>query len=463
MSLRTQVLRGGTYLVLRQGLGAIISAVGILLLTRAIGPDAYGIWAAALGIYTYLFILSRWGIEVYLIRHEEEPQPQDYNQAFSLLLLSGLVGAGLAVLALPMLERWVRLDGFSSVAVTVLVGLPVSLVSLVPLARLERALDYRKVAAIELSGQTTTYLVAVPLAYGGLGPWAPVSGWWAQQLLTLALLYRASAYRPRLHWEPARVRAMLGYGSGYSASQSLWQLRTLVNPLVVGRYAGAEAVGYVALTIRLVEQLSSLTTIASRISLPVLARLQRDPVRLMKAVTEGTSLQIMVLGPILVGFSWASPWIIPPLFGPRWLPVTEVFPFIALSYLSMTMLHMCSSALYVLRKNVQVAVFHLLHVAMFAGAALLLVPSLGIRGYGWAEVAALPSYLLSLTFVTLYIGKPSFTRAGIWFTALIIPLFGSQLSSWAWVSVIVPLLWPATRKELTQATKMVLRSGSRAQ
>src|SRR5215213_8041747 len=103
MSLRTKVWRGGAYLFVRQGLGIAISTVGVILLTRMIGPGAYGIYGAAFGFYTYLSILSQWGVEVYLVRREGEPQPQDYHQAFSLLLLLGLAGAGAAILVLPLL------------------------------------------------------------------------------------------------------------------------------------------------------------------------------------------------------------------------------------------------------------------------------------------------------------------------------------------------------------------------
>src|SRR5918997_6976997 len=105
MSLRTKVLRGGVYLAVRQGLGMAISTGGIILLTRTIGPGAYGLYGAAFGINTFLLILCTWGVEVYLIRREGEPQLQDYHQAFSLLLLLGSVGAGLAILMLPFLER----------------------------------------------------------------------------------------------------------------------------------------------------------------------------------------------------------------------------------------------------------------------------------------------------------------------------------------------------------------------
>src|SRR5215217_6546849 len=138
MSLRAAVLRGGFYLILRQGLGIVISAAGLVLLIRTIGPEAYGLFAAALGIHSYLGSLSSWGVHIFLIRHEGEPQPQDYHQAFSLLLVLGLVGVGSALLLLPLMEQWVRLEGFGPIAATLFAVLPVSLLGMVPAARIER-------------------------------------------------------------------------------------------------------------------------------------------------------------------------------------------------------------------------------------------------------------------------------------------------------------------------------------
>jgi O-antigen/teichoic acid export membrane protein len=463
MSLRAKVMRGGVYLFVRQGLGVAIGTIGVILLTRTIGPGAYGLYGAALGIYIYLVSLSSWGVEVYLIRREGEPQPQDYHQAFSLLLVLGLAGAGVAILTLPLLERWMRLEGFGPVATALFAGLPVVLLSRVPLAHLERALDYRSVALIELSAQAVFYLVALPLAYQGLGPWAPIGGWWGQEILRLGMLYRTSGYRPRLYWESARVRAMMRYGLGYSSSIWVWQMRMLVNPLVVGRYAGADAVGYVTLTIRIVEQLSFVKEFAWRLSIPALARVQESLSRMGKAVTEGMSLQLMAVGGPLVGFGLVAPWVIPNLFSPRWLPVLEIYPFIALGYMANAVFNMHSSALYVLRMNWKVTVFGLVHIILFAGSALFLIPSLGLRGYGWAEVAALPSYIFLHFFVTAYVGRPRYAYAGIWFTAWAIPLLSSQLlGAWTAICIIAPLIWPGTRRKLLQMAATIWRSFSEA-
>ena len=235
MSLRTTAVRGGLYMGLRQGLGIAVSTIGLILLTRILGPEAFGIWVAALGIYDYFLKLSGWGVDIYLIRQEGEPSAQDYHQAFTLLLLSGLAGTGLAFLALPLIGRWTGLEELGPVAAFLFAGLSVNLMNRVPLALLERALDYRKVALIELSELLVLYPLAIRLGYQGLGAWAPVAGWWASRLVSLGLAYYLSGYRPRFYWETGRIRAMVRFGTGYAAAEWVWMLNTLVKRLIVGR------------------------------------------------------------------------------------------------------------------------------------------------------------------------------------------------------------------------------------
>jgi PST family polysaccharide transporter len=436
----------------------LIGFVGVLLLTRTIGPEAYGLYAACLGVYTYLFNLGQWGIGVYLIRREGEVTPEDYHQAFSLLILLGIGVGILGFLGLPLLASWTRLEGFVSMAATIFAGLPLNLLSLPPLAQLERALNYRKVALVELMGQIAYYLVALPLAFGGLGVWAAAAGWWCQLLLTIGLLYKVSGYRPRWRWDPIRLKTMANYGLGFSASIWVWQLRSLVNPLIVGHYAGAEAVGFIALAIRLVEYLGFVKGAAWRLSIAALAKLQDERTRLTKALTEGMCLQILALGPFFLGFILIGPWLLPTLFGERWIPVMQIFPFIALSYLVNALFSLHSSVLYVVRRNWAVAFFHLIHIILFAGGALLLVPRLRIIGYGWGEVMALLSYPIIHFQVIKYVGKPDYLLAGVWTLAFATSFFWQ----WAGIAAFLPLLgtlvWPATWKIFRSYWRIMVRS-----
>jgi PST family polysaccharide transporter len=444
------------YLALRQGIGIVVATFGALALTRAIGPEAYGVWWTALGIYMYLNQASQCGMQVYLVRREDEPAPDEFHQAFTLLMVVGGGVAALALLALPFLQQWVRVDGFTPIALVLFAGLPANLLRVVPTARLERNLNFRAAASIELSGQVASYAVALPLAFAGFGPWAPLAGWWTETILCTALLFRVTAYRPRLRWDGAQARSMLRYGLGFTSSSLVWQLRTLVSPLIVGRYAGADAVGFVALTVRLVDQLSFVKNATWRLSIAALARIQGERDRLRKAVSDGTSLQVAALGPALAAFGLAAPWLVPMVLGDDWLPLLYLYPLVALAALSNAMFNLHSSALYVLRANWKVAAFNVAYVVLFVSAALVLVPRLGAAGYGWAELVALPSYALLHAFVVSKLGSPGYARAGIWFAASAVCLFGWQLGPWAWTAILVPLVLPVTRQEIVRNVATVL-------
>jgi O-antigen/teichoic acid export membrane protein len=455
--LRRQVFRGGAYLSARQLVGLAINLFGPIYLLRKIGPDNYGLYATVLGILTYLALLATWGVEIYLTRHSEEEEcPEIYHQGFTILVVLAATGVVASLCAIPLLDRWLSIRSFQPVAHAMFLGLPLLTLRLVPLAKLERRLDYRRITIIELGGQLCFYAVALPIAVRTHAVWAPVVGWWFQQALLLVLFFVAAGYRPCLRFEPGSSKRILGYGLGISASLWIWQLRMLVNPLVVGRFAGAEAVGYVALAVRVAESLSFAKSAAWRISIAALAKIQNDLVRLSRAISQGMSLQSLAVGPPLLAFALAGSPLIRTFFGGRWSPVMLVYPFIALSYLVNSVYSLHSSALYVLAENWDVALFHLVHISLFAGAALLLVDRLGIRGYGWAEIVAMPSYVLLHVLTSRRIAKPPYSKiVTTWWLAFGLAFF-EPLLGWPALLGLAFFLWPSSLRCLAEYAKEVI-------
>jgi PST family polysaccharide transporter len=395
---------------------------GVILLTRLIGPTNYGLYAGPIAIITFISNLAQMGVNVYLVRREDTLAEAVYHQAFSFLLLSGLGLAGLGLLLSPWLAHWLADPRFLGPLQALMLLLPLMVLSKPAIARIERALDYRKIAGLDLIGQLLFYALALTLAWRGFGVWAPIAGFGLWQTWTLGASYSLARYRPRWHWSPKLLREMLGYGLSYSASLWVFQLRNLVNPLVVGRYLGAEAVGYVALAIRLVGVLGFVGGAAWRLSIPALAKVQQDLPRLRRALEEAMGLQILAQGPLLAGAALLSPWVLPAMFGDRWDSVLLVYPFIALGSLVNAVFNMHSSVLYVLQRNWAVTVFHIVYILLFAGAALLLVPRLGVLGYGVAEVAALGSYPVIHRYVA-QLFPFRYGRALPWLVAFVPPLF----------------------------------------
>ena len=447
-SLRQCAIKGGTYLAVRHSVGVVFAVIGQPLLARIIGPPAYGLWVAAVQLSTCVRSLSGWGIDVYLIRKEGELPRITCDQAFTMLASLGLIGTGLTLTAIPLIERWTRLHGLPPILAAVSAAMPLTLIALVPAAKLERALDYRVLGTIELVGRGIFYVVALALAAHGLGVWGLVVGVWLEQVFSVTMLHIAAEYKPRFRHDPALAREMVRYGLGFSGSVWLYQLRGLVSPFIVGRYAGAAAVGYIGLAERLVAVAGFAKDATWRLSMAVLAKVQDDKSRLGRAVTEGSRLQVLAMASTLLMLGLVLPQVLTHFFGEKWAAVAQVYPFIAAGALANSVFNIHASVLYVLRRNNNVSIFNGAYVILFGAAAFLLVRGAGWLGYGWAELIAIPSYTLLHAYTAAQVQSLDYRFTIPLALAAGSAFFWSYLGAPALSGLLIVGLYPATWKLL---------------
>jgi PST family polysaccharide transporter len=385
-------LRNGAFLAARYLLGTLVSLGNMLVMTWWIGPHAYGVFVTAITMTAFLATLSRAGLDTYLVRSEFEPGSNPWKTASTIItgISTGLVFLGLVTI--PALVRWYGTREFVGPYVVLLASIPLVGLTGVPMAKLERELNFGRAAGIELTGQMLSLATAVALAWLGFGIWAPVAGQLVWQVFVLGAASVTSKTMPGFAWDLSQARAMLRYGLGLTASLRAWQLRTLVNPLLVGRIAGVEAVAYVAFAIRVAEGLGTLRLAAGRISLAALSRVQDNQELFRGSLQRALRLQVLTLGPLLVLFALCGRWIIARWIGVRWLPSMQIYPFVAAGVLVNSIYNLQASALFVLGRPWTVLRAYLAHVAILGGGTAFLVPLVGISGYGWAELAACLGY-----------------------------------------------------------------------
>ncbi|NMF64867.1 oligosaccharide flippase family protein [Brasilonema octagenarum] len=456
MGLRSKVIKGGALMVIRQALGILLSLIGVLFITKVIGPAQYGLYGVSYGIVSFLGGLGIWGLDVYLLRKTSNPDQQDYNQVFTLLLCISSLFTLTLVLGQHIIAQMLNVPESAPLLATLGLTLPLSLLNLPLTIKLDRDLNFQRVAYIELISQVSYYVAALPLAHylapKELGAWAPAGGLWLQQITMVLLTVFSTDLRPRLCWKPSLIREMLVYGLSYSSSTWIWQLRSLVNPVIVGRFAGLEAVGFIALAIRIAEMLAFAKSVTWRLAMAALAKLENDPLRLRKSIEEGMRLQALAVGLPMAAFAIVAPVILPVVFGKVWTPLLQVFPLIAIGYIANSIFNLHSSVLYLLGKNLSVTWFHTAHIVLFAGSAFLLVPYLGMVGYGWAEIAALGSYIVIHIFIAKEIGSPNYTVALGWVTisvaVLILSTVNETVRYLSCVLLLLPLLSSKERNSL---------------
>jgi len=448
--LRGQATQGATFMAAREGVGVAIGLVGVVLLTRLMGPAAYGVYAAAVALLGYLTSLGQWGLRVQLVSRPVEPEPDEYKQAFTLLVLLGVLGMAVGFVAAPVFESWSRIHGLALPVRVLITALPGMLAVQVPRSQLERRIAYRQIATVELISQLTFYAIALPAAFLRMGVWAPVAGLWGQQLVIWVLVSIAAGFRPRLHWEAGRVSNMLRQGFQFTVASWLWQARSLVNPLIVGHFLGATGVAFVDLAVRFADNLSFLRSTASRISLPILSQLQLEAGRLVRTIEEGTRWQMLPLGLGFVAFTWLAPFAVPLVFGSEWSPVLRLLPFVAFGYLTNTLFSLQVSGLFVLRRYLDVAAVHLVHLSLFALAAAVLVPRVGLIGYGFGEIAGTAAYVLLHLIFSRVVQRPDYRVVGVWWIAFSAACFVQPIGWWMAIPLLILLVSPGFWRQVRE-------------
>jgi PST family polysaccharide transporter len=446
-SLRTRVLRGGSFMVARQALGMVISLVGVILVTRLIGPAEYGRFAACIGIYSYCFILASWGIDIYLMRRPEGQADRTLlDQAFTLLLLFSILAGGVGLALAKPIEALVNVEGFAPMVSVFFLGLPVALVVLPARVKLERDLDYHRIAVIELFAVFQFQATALALAWYGFGAWSLILSWVVNQSLTLLLICLAARYLPRWSWSRASFREMIKFGSGYTASSGIIQMRVLINPLIVTPLAGVTAAGYVGMASMFVFRLSVVKYLSEKMSVAALAKVQdqRDKVRAL--VGEGMQLHVLCVGLPLTAFSLVGPWLIPRLMGEQWGPVAQLVPLVAIGFLVNAVFGLHSCVLQIYERNWDVAAFNVVLMVLLFGGSAVLVPRLdaGYLGYGWAEVMTIPAYLVIHILLRRQVGAPDSRVALVWTAGLSLLMLHPWLGWGAVAGAGLVLLWPMT-------------------
>jgi PST family polysaccharide transporter len=240
------------------------------------------------------------------------------------------------------------------------------------------------------------------------GYWGPIAGI-ALQYLLLSLMasycYRIS-WRWRWRWQ--FIGSALRYSLAYSGANFIGSLKGLTLPLFVSPLAGLEAVGIISIGIRFSDQLGILRMVVARMSISALAKLIGNADSTRRAISRGIVYQGLLVGPIFAVFSSCAAWVIPLVFGNKWLPSLYIFPFIAFATLVNTVFNLHFSALYAVGHNREVAKFNLLHVGLFWLACWILLPIWGAWGFAVAEIFTLLSYLsIHHSLAKLY-GSPNY-------------------------------------------------------
>lgn len=436
--LKQKLLKGGVYLTLRQGLTLGLSLVGLLFITRNLGPEHYGWFALATSWVSMATEVVDLGLPYYLIRYQGRGLVLFQGQVLTFMMtLSGLLALAMVLLA-PSLAEWAHIPQLELLVIVMSPAIVLDACGRIPMALMEKELRYKNTSMVEVFAQVVYYGVAVLLIFLGFGIWGVAWAYLARALLQTGIAFAFHPVRPRWLGSLGVIKEALVFGLTFSLSRWLSLARGLIITLILGKFVGATAVGLVSMTTRLVDVLCVVKVIIFQLGMGGFAQLQGQLPLLRRALSLGMACLALLLPPLLSLFACLSPLLVPWLLGAKWGAVVGLFPFVALAFLARYLFGFHTLILFTEGKNFAVLRFQAAQLGLVVILLMLGAGSWGLWAYAVAELGGLVAYLLLHWSVSNLVGQPDY-RPVFWSLASTLGILfgGPYMSPWLGLALLV--------------------------
>jgi O-antigen/teichoic acid export membrane protein len=315
-----RTVAGWFFMTFGTGVQGALTIGVILVLSRLLSPEDFGVLAASLLVIQISAIFTQAGIGPALVQQPALRREHIYT-GFSLCIGSALVLLlGILVFATPI-ARALGTEALVPVLRALAWLLPLQALTIVPEFLLRRDLEFRVLARIRVVSFGAGYgAVGITAAALGAGVWALVAANAAQTLLTAVMLIARRPHPMRLALEPLALRELLSFGAGFSIARIGNTLATHGDKFVAMRWLGPAALGLYERAYQLMAMPAvGIGQVLDDVLFPAMAQIQHDRGRMVAAYRRCVSGIALLTIPIGATAFVLAPEIVAVVLGPKWL------------------------------------------------------------------------------------------------------------------------------------------------
>ena len=319
MVFKKQDIKVGIIWRLIEVLGAEFFAFcSFLILTRLLAPEHFGVIALATMLILVAQLVLYHGVGEALVQIEDI-RPDWFSSGLWVNAAFASLAALLLMTASPLIADVFAEPQLLPVLHTLAPLLLVFSVSGILQAKLRRDLKFKGFAFASIFATTLGAIVAAIMALMGFEVWSLVGQQWTYAIASTAMFFIHARWLPRLIIQKSHIERLAGFSvNTIGAALLRFSIRQL-DLLFLGIHLPSKQVGFYFLATRILGTVGQLTYYSiQRLGLPVLARLQNDPVQQQAAVISTLRLTCLVCLPIFSGLAMTADLVIPIVFGAEW-------------------------------------------------------------------------------------------------------------------------------------------------
>ncbi len=322
--------RGGVVTAIAQAVRGVSEAAGTLLLARMLSPADFGLVDMIVSITGIIDMLKDFGLSTATIQRERI-EHREVSALFWINVAMGLTLTVVTVIAAPIIALTYKRPELLELTLALSLSTLLGALSVQHIALLRRELQFEKLGIMDVACSVVATVTGVVAAMRGFGPWALVVRQLSRLGLQAIMSFVMCSFRPG---RPRRtnVRELLRFGTHLSGFQVVNYLERNLDNVLVGRFAGAEALGFYSKAYDLMRlPLNQVNGPAGSVAIPALSRLMNHPQRYRDAYRAVVTLLMLITVPLAPLMILSADWLIPAVMGDQWAGAVRVFQVLALT------------------------------------------------------------------------------------------------------------------------------------
>ena len=322
MSLKQQAVSGVKWTGLSRGFATLLAFITTAVLARILEPSDFGLMGMILIVTGFAQAFADAGISNALI-YRQDATDEQLSSLYWLNIFAGVIIFLLVVGTRNLIVAYYReprISGYLSVvAITFLINASGQQFRVL----LRRDLRFRTLSVIEITASSIASIAAIGIAILGGGVWSLVIRSIMLALVTslMCISWAARDGRlPHLHFKRIDLEGFAGFGLYQMGERAINYLSGNVDNLIIGRFLGAEALGYYSLAFQLIKfPLAQFNPIITQVAFPTFSKIKDDDV-LRRGYLKVVSFISSVAFPMMAGMFVVAPLLVEVVYGSTWLP-----------------------------------------------------------------------------------------------------------------------------------------------
>ncbi|MHA5207622.1 lipopolysaccharide biosynthesis protein [Oenococcus oeni] len=316
--IKKQFKRGIVYTAIGQYVGVAANIVVNIVLSRLLGPTAYGVLNVILVFLPFFSLISELGVGPAIVQ-SHELDDRDYSSLFKVLTFWSLVIGGIfGLLGIPV-SYFYNDKIYVSLSWMLVPNLVLSMMSVVPVSLLQKRQEFKHINITGALAYIVGGSIGIVTAFLGFGVYALILTSFIPALLNfLAYFYfsKLKLVRGIDKFSFRKIRSFSAYQFGFGLIN--YFSKNLDN-LLVGKFFGQTALGNYGKSYQMITYPNNVfTNVIVPVMQPVLANYQENVETIKKVYLKVLRFLLIVGIPLSLYLSVDSGLIIRFLFGHRW-------------------------------------------------------------------------------------------------------------------------------------------------